>query len=232
MFDDALMIHMPGDTWKLSRMSYDSLPFKPLLWNGVDLRTQMGMDVLRTCKSLVANVNITKMGNFGAALSHIAIWNHLAQTNRSALVFEDNAIFLPNSMERVNATLGALPGADFVNFAVLRPSGTKLTHPPDTYSVPKPVRLKEPLPNVWHSSYYISARGATRILEHLRRKRTNFNKQIIDRVTTMFWSSSADNRAYIVNPAAFGHKETSRDSRKRLNSLSAVLGNLMEKKNT
>ena len=58
---------------------------------------------------------------------------------------------------RVNATLKALPDADFVNFAALRPSGTKLKQP-NTYSVPKPVRLKE---YAWHPFHYISARGAS-----------------------------------------------------------------------
>ena len=213
------MIHMPGDTWKLKRMSYDALAFQPPIWEGVDLRTERGKSVLKTCSNYVANVNITKRGNFGAALSHIAIWDHLARTSRSALVFEDNALFLPDSMKRVNDTLKALPNADFVNFAVLRPSGTKLNHPPNTYSVPKPVRLKEPLPNVWHSSYYISVRGAKRILHHLWSRKPDFNREIIDRVATSFWSSSVKNRAYIVNPAVFGHKETAGDSRKILNSI-------------
>ena len=40
MYDEALIVHMPEDAWKLERMSYDTLALKPSIWEGVDLRTE------------------------------------------------------------------------------------------------------------------------------------------------------------------------------------------------
>lgn len=157
------------------------------------------------------------MGNLGAALSHISIWKHLAKTSRSALIFEDNALFRADSMQKVNKSIRMFPKADFINFAVLRPRGIRCTD--NICLVRTPERLHEPFPNVWHSSYFISSRGAAHILDFFAHQKYDFNTKVIDWMASLFWSMSNRTAAYIASQPFFGHVQSPQDSRSKLNDL-------------
>ena len=221
-YDAAWMIHNTNETWKLERMNFARLSWRPQLVEAVNLFTD-GLGLVRRSNLssyLPTPFCIEKAGNVGAAIAHISLWQRLLAENLcGALVFEDNVIFRDDSMARVNATLWGVPMADFVNFAVLRPRGSlhSATNGVHRYVVAK---LHEPMPNVWLSSYFVSRRGAERLLVHFAQNRLNFNNLEIDREVSRFLSSNASNQAFFTEPAVFGHEETSHDMRRSMNGRS------------
>ena len=170
MYEVSWMIHHPTEAWKLARMNFSGLSWKPHLVDSVDLQTDAGRQVLRDLEAYLApSIKTTLAGNLGAALAHIRLWKRLIDgtDTKAALIFEDNVLFHSNSLSRVNASLAMLPNAEFVNFAVLRPKGSVLYA---KEGIPRYVvnpRMHEPISNVWQSSYYISRTGAQRLLGYL-----------------------------------------------------------------
>ena len=220
-FEISWMIHDRADGWKLDRMDFGHLAWTPHLVDSVDLQTEAGRQVLRDHQGYLHEPpKITRAGNLGAALAHIRLWVRLVQQQggRGALLFEDNVLFHPDSLHRVNATLARVPDADFVNFAVLRPTGTVVDAAMGLHRYVVNPRMREPIANVWQSSYYLSRAGAQLLLRHLAARRLDFNHRIIDREVSRFWSSNASLAAYFVHPSVFGHRETTKDLRKRRNA--------------
>merc|ERR1712194_133699 len=162
-----------------------------------------------------------RLGNVGAALAHITLWEHVAQQvgpDDIVLVMEDNALFTSESLTGTCAAIAAVGDFDYLALAVKRPYGTPFNTDLGIRQVNKTI-VNEPMPNVWLSSYLLTGAGAAKMLNCFKAVAQNFASHIIDRIVSQQCLSGDQSiRAFIVDhDRFFGHKETGGDSRKKLN---------------
>ena len=227
-----LMVHLQRDGWKLRRiqtsvfdagLNWDSL--KIGVWPGVILsETPEVLDWATTNQFIQRPHFPERLGNLGAALAHIQLWENISHRpeNEMVLVLEDNALFTRESIGALDHF--AAYSFDFLNLRVLRPEGTH-TDQPGVLRMPNDVYPHENMfywmPNLWLSSYLITPVGARRLLEELVRVRCDMSMWgfIIDRCVTVAIHSSSSYAGYVVDHARyFGHAESHGDSRNDFNA--------------
>ena len=159
------------------------------------------------------------------------------------LIMEDNVLFTQESrqfLDDIQSPEGNMFDGlsfDIINLCVLRPMTAKIgtagctphTFPAGnsnkgiSYSsgsgleCVKKGDVKEPLPNVWLSSYMVTTKGCRKLLEAVADESPDISTDIIDRVVSRI-VSKYDMSAYIFqNCKLFNHIETGHDSRSKLN---------------
>lgn len=221
----SFLINLPNDTWKKDRfdksMKDNQQSFEYKIWNGVIVREnpQLLNWAIENNYTKIPSKPLLK-GNIGAALAHITLWEHISKqsSNTNYLIFEDNALFTKQSLQGIQQLKDL--NYDFVNLSVLRPKGKK-THIKNLLKLEKSNlnKLEKNLQNVWLSSYLISQKGATEILNGLKKSQFDISVDIIDRcLSKMFCWDILNIEGYIYNNLDyFGHIETKNDTRKKEN---------------
>jgi GR25 family glycosyltransferase involved in LPS biosynthesis len=218
-----MLISLPKDKWKRDRFKKTMITHKQFfnykIWDGIILREKQHLlDWAIENKYTIEPKDPQKKGNIGSALAHITLWDEISKHDDNVyfLVFEDNVLATNKSWECIQKVKNL--NYDFINMCVLRPKGNK-TQIPNILAFDKK-SVREPLPNVWLSSYLITPKGATLFLEELKKNQYDLSVNIIDRIVTRFLHSKDNNiKAYIFdNHNYFGHIETPNDTRRKENS--------------
>jgi len=218
------MITLPHDQWKRDRFqqSMDSSGgyFDYKQWEGVIVRERP--DILKwTIDNKLGHVTNEKLkGNIGSALAHITLWDFVARHNENDhfLIFEDNALVQKKSKQAIADMMKV--DYDMLYLRALRPRGRKTQIPGLLKSTYEP-EVKEPMPNVWLSSYLLKPSGARQLLEYFKEHNFDLSTTIIDRAVSraILSDPSEKMKVFVVDHGEFfGHVETKGDTRRRENS--------------
>lgn len=222
--------HLAQDTWKLDRVRRSAcmhgfeINWTTSVWPGVIVKERPWLLTNAIKMGYTKPPGTDKLGNVGAALAHVTLWEDLS-TNYDLdlvwLVMEDNVLFKPESLAGMCITITAAGDFDVLNLSVLRPMGVKID---DTLGLLRVAKepVKDPgLPNVWLSSYLITGRGAAKMLRCFQRANQNLAEVVIDRVVVQdCLHKDEDIAAFVVDHHRFfGHLETGGDARAQHNDV-------------
>ena len=217
------LISLPRDAWKRERfresMRRSKQHFEYEEWSGVLLRENPAALRWALSRKLGHVSNPALKGNIGSALAHLTLWDHIARQDdtRNFLVLEDNAIVTSKSVGAVRKLTRLR--YDMIYLVALRPKG-KPTARSDLLQVTHDPRPREPLPNVWLSSYLLRPRGARQLLAYFKTHNFDISTVIVDRAVSRAIQSDPTGRmrVFVVNHSEFfGHVETKADTRRREN---------------
>ncbi len=218
------VINIPGrDDWKIKRMEKsmkdNNIKFDYTIWQGVVVKKQPKIYKWAINNKLISHQKNIKYGNMGAALAHLSLWDKISKfknDNEKVLIMEDNVLMTSETMQGIEF-LSSLD-FDFLNACVLRPRGNP-TNIPNLLQIQQ-TKVKELLPNVWLSSYFITPLGCRKILTAFKKHNFNVSNTIIDRCLVYILHSNSNIKAYVVdNKRYFGHIETKDDTRRKENYL-------------
>jgi hypothetical protein len=233
------MLHLERDEWKMKRIQRTAcmqgfeIDWPRSVWPGV-----IGIEHPEIIEHAVESRYILdpkgeKLGDAGAALAHITLWEDLQSRigpTDIVLVMEDNALFYPESLSGMCASIKAAGDFDILLLNVVRPLGTTIDKSLGLRRVTKKT-VEEPMPNVWLSSYLLTGLGASKLLKCMKSQPQHFGDPgdkrsshrmatIIDHVVSQqCMSRDKSIKAFVVDHHRFfGHVETGGDSRRVFNS--------------
>jgi len=230
------MAHVLEDEWKLERTDSFAQRFgfhidwNRSVWPGVVCKDHPEIVQHAVNSGYISDPGGHNLGNVGAALAHITLWEHIVQQMGPAdivLVLEDNVIFKPESLTGTCAAIAAAGDTDYFDYlalAVREPRGAPFDEHIGIRRVIKEPSTQPVPPNLWMSSYLVSGAGAAKLLDCMKASRPDVATDIIDQVVSrQCLSGDPSIRAFIVDHKRFfDNRQTRGDSRKKLNMDTAL----------
>ena len=221
----TVMVHLPRDEWKMERfresLRVENITLHDLrLWPGVIVDDRPDLVEWAIASGLMRTPSAPQhRGNLGSALAHITLWQNISRQDSDAVfhVLEDNVLFTASSQETVSEMLTIDVDFLLLNSQRILGSGTSQR---DVLQIPHGHWTHRMWVNLLLSSYLITPRGANALLHALRQRRCDLSVTVIDQCESVSIISDDHPWAYVLDREdAFGHIQTSNDSRVKFNDV-------------